>query len=78
MLACWLLHGRLIPSQSSRPWGTGLLVELLAAACYPNTVSAVPLLMRCSGGRQLQPLHQSPLHVAAESGDVELAEMLLR
>lgn len=31
----------------------------------------------CSGGRQLQPQHQTPLHIAAEAGDSEIAEMLL-
>ncbi|KAL4425527.1 hypothetical protein ABPG75_009543 [Micractinium tetrahymenae] len=30
-----------------------------------------------SAGRQLQPLHQTPLHIAAETGDTEIAEMLL-
>lgn len=32
----------------------------------------------CSGGRQLQPLHQTPLHIAAETGDAGIAETLLR
>lgn len=30
-----------------------------------------------SGGRQVQPLNKTPLHLAAESGDTEIAEMLL-
>ncbi len=32
----------------------------------------------CSGGQQLQPLNQTPLHIAAEGGDVEMADMLLK
>jgi hypothetical protein len=35
------------------------------------------LLCLRSGGRQLQPLHQTPLHVAVEAGDVDIAKMLL-
>ena len=31
-----------------------------------------------SGGKQLQPLHQTPLHVAAEAGDTDMAELLLK
>ena len=53
-------------------------VKLASCFLLPQYCLRCPLLMRCSGGRQLQPLHQTPLHVAAESGEVELAEMLLR
>ncbi|PRW58881.1 ankyrin repeat [Chlorella sorokiniana] len=31
-----------------------------------------------SGGKQLQPLHQTPVHVAAEAGDTEMAQLLLK
>ncbi len=37
----------------------------------------LPLCLR-SGGKQLQPLHQTPLHVAAEAGDTDMAQLLLK
>ena len=37
-------------------------------------MSALP---PCSGGQQLQPLHQTPLHVVVEAGDVDMAKLLL-
>ncbi len=37
-----------------------------------------PLHRHASAGEMLGPLHQTPLHLAVEAGDAELAGLLLR
>lgn len=45
-----------------------------------SNLSAKPAALPCprSGGKQLQPLHQMPLHLAAEAGDTDMAQLLLK
>lgn len=68
------MHGA-CRAHSNRRWQ---LLGMVPARCDCEKHRQDPPPRLRSGGKQLQPLHQTPLHVAAEAGDTDMAELLLK